>query len=361
MKIKMELLSKSSKGAKLVICFMVFVLMFSMFAGCGGTDTGTDNGTDVGDTNGEQPKEYDTLQIYAAYGGLDNIMAAFTEATGIEAEYISMSSGEVLSRMRAEQGRALGDVWFGGGVDSFMVAAEDGLLEAYISPEAQYIDDKFKDPDGYWTGVSIVLVTLVVNKDLAESKGITIPQTWEELIDSKYKGEILMPNPGISGTAYTFITSILQMLGEEKGWEFLDKLDENAPYYAERGSEPPQKAGLGEVMIGVSPDGIGVKREGYPVEVIYPSDGTAWWHSPVAIIEGTNNLEAAQKFVDWTLTAEGQAVLAKESPRPSTRANVELPDDVPDLDSLNLVDYDFDEAAVKRDAIVDKWSRRYAN
>lgn len=361
MKIKMELLSKSNRSAKLVVCFMVFVLMFSMFAGCGnGTETEPENGA-VGEQEEEQPKEYDTLQIYAAYGGLDNIMAAFTEATGIKAEYISMSSGEVLSRMRAEQGRALGDVWFGGGVDSFMVAAEDGLLEAYVSPEAQYIDEKFKDPDGYWTGVSIVLVTLVVNKDLAESKGITIPQTWEELIDSKYKGEILMPNPGISGTAYTFITSILQMLGEEKGWEFLDKLDENAPYYAERGSEPPQKAGLGEVMIGVSPDGIGVKREGYPVEVIYPSDGTAWWHSPVAIIEGTNNLEAAQKFVDWTLTAEGQAVLAKESPRPSTRANVELPDDVPDLDSLNLVDYDFDEAAVKRDAIVDEWSRRYAN
>lgn len=338
---------------KIFICIIIMSMMIASLAGCGGNDQA------VPDRDDEVEKEYEPLQIYAAYGGLDEIMEAFTEATGIEAEYISMSSGEVLSRMRAEEGRALGDVWFGGGVDSFMVAAQENLLASYKSPEAEYIDDMFKDPEGYWTGVSIVLVTLVVNEELSESEGIPIPQTWEELIDDHYKGELMMPNPGISGTAYTFIASILQMLGEEEGWEFLDKLDENIPYYAERGSEPPQKAALGEAMIGVSPDGIHTKREGYPVDVIYPSDGTPWWHSPVAIIEGTDNLEAAQKFVDWSLSEEGQEVLAQECPRPSPRPGTQLPEDVPDLDSLNLVDYDFEWAAENRDEIVDEWSSRY--
>jgi len=344
---------KKSFKMKLFTVLVILFLALTGLAGCG-QETPVDEAAP--DPDGQ---EYDTLQIYSAYGGQDEIMAAFTEATGIEAEYIDMSSGEVLSRMRAEEGRALGDVWFGGGVDSFMVAAEDGLLEPYVSPEAEPLDDIFKDPDGYWTGVSIVLVTLVVNEEVAESRDIPIPQTWQELTDSHYEGEIMMPNPGISGTAYTFVASILQMLGEEEGWEFLDQLDENIPYYAERGSEPPQKAALGEAMIGVSPDGVHTKREGYPVQVIYPSDGTGWWHSPVAIIKGTENLEAAQKFVDWTLSEEGQEVLARECPRPGTRPGTQLPEDVPELETLNLVDYDFQWAAEERDRIADEWSGRY--
>lgn len=303
--------------------------------------------------------EVKPLQIYAAYGGLELIREAFTEATGIPVEFLSMSSGEVLSRMRAEKGSPLGDVWFGGGVDSFMVAAKEGLLHPYISPEAQYIDQRFKDPDGYWTGVSIVLVTFVVNKQLAEEANLPIPRTWEDLLNPIYKGEISMSNPGISGTSYTAIASILQRYGDEKGWEFLEALNDNIPYYAERGSEPPQKASLGEVLIGISPDGINSVREGYPVEVVYPEDGTPWWHSPVAIIEGTNNLEAAKKFVDWVLSEEGQTILAQASPRPSTRPNIKLPDDVPSLDTLNLVDYDFEKAANERNEIIEIWNRKF--
>ena len=341
-------------GKKLFALILVLSLSINILVGCSGSKT------DVSNNEPGSTKQIKTLQIYAAYDGLDNISNAFTEASGIPVEFIDMSSGEVLSRMRAERGRALGDVWLGGGVDSFMMAAKEGLLKAYKSPEAVYIDEKLKDQDGYWTGVSIVLVTLVVNKDLAAQKGVTIPNTWEELLDPQYKGEILMPNPGISGTAFTSIASILQRLGEEKGWDFIAKLDQNMPYYAERGGEPPQKASLGEIMIGISPDGISKKREGYPVEVIYPEDGTAWWHSPVAIIEGTENFEAAKIFVDWCLSKEGQEVLARECPRPSTRPGVVVPDDVEKLEELNLAEYDFELAAEKRDEIISLWNQKFS-
>ncbi len=345
----------------LIVLLLLTVMAAVMVSGCGGVAGPTENGVEEpGEETAERTAPGKPLQIYAAYGGLQEIMDAFTQDTGIPVEFISMSSGEVLSRMRAEKGRPLGDVWFGGGVDSFMVAAEEGLLEAYVSPESEYIEERFKDPDGYWTGVSIVLVTFVVNKELAEERGIPIPETWDDLLDERLQGEILMPNPGISGTAFTAMASILQRLGEEEGWDYLAMLDENIPYYAERGSEPPNKASLGEVMIGISPDGVNAKREGYPVEVVYPSDGTAWWHSPVAIIAGTPNLEAAKEFVDWTLTERGQEILAFNSPRPSTRPGAPIPDDVPSLETLNLVDYNFERAARERDAIVDKWQLNLA-
>ncbi len=360
---------EAKKKQWFILLLILGLLAAAAFSGCApgpepegnGAEAPVDEAEEV-DERDEAPAAYtgDPLQIYAAYGGLQEIMDAFTEDTGIPVEFISMSSGEVLSRMRAERGRPLGDVWFGGGVDSFMVAAEEGLLEAYISPEAEHIEARFKDPDGYWTGVSIVLVTFVVNKDLAEELGIPIPQTWEDLLDPDLQGEILMPNPGISGTAFTAMASIIQRLGEEDGWEYLAQLDENIPYYAERGSEPPNKASLGEVMVGISPDGVNAQREGYPVEVVYPTDGTAWWHSPVAIIAGTPNLEAAQRFVDWTLTEKGQEILAYNSPRPATRLGTPIPGDVPALETLNLVEYDFEKAAAERDAIVDRWQENFA-
>ena len=336
---------------KNMAALLIMVMLAGVLAGC--------QPSEPAGAADEAPYTGEPLQIYAAYGGLEEIARKFEEETGIPVEMLSMSSGEVLSRMRAEAGRALGDVWFGGGIDSFMVAAEEGLLHPYQSPEAAFIEDRFKDPDGYWTGVSIVLVTYVVNQPLAEEMGVEIPRTWQQLADSAYRGEVSMPNPGISGTAYTAVASMLQMLGEEEGWAYLDLLDENIPYYAERGSEPPQQASLGEVLVGISPDGVNAQREGYPVEVVYPEDGTPWWHSPVAVIEGTENLEAAQKFVDWVLTEEGQAFLAEVSPRPSTRPNVPLPEDIPTLDQLNLVDYDFAWAAQERDRIVEEWTERY--
>lgn len=352
-----------------IVAFLIALMLMVTLAGCqpsGDPEPApSDEEIEAAETEvtEEEKEDYtgEALQIYAAYGGLDEIAQKFEEETGIPVEMLSMSSGEVLSRMRAEEGRALGDVWFGGGIDSFMVAAEEGLLHPYHSPEAEAIEDRFKDPDGYWTGVSIVLVTYVVNQPLAEDLDVPIPMTWEALTDPMYAGEVSMPNPGISGTAYTAIASMLQILGEEDGWAYLDALDANIPYYAERGSEPPQQASLGEVLVGISPDGINSQREGYPVEVVYPEDGTPWWHSPVAIIEGTNNVEAAQKFVDWTLTEEGQAFLAEVSPRPSTRPNVPLPEDIPSLEELNLVDYDFTWAAEERDRIVNEWTERYGN
>ena len=104
------------------------------------------------------------IKVFGAYGGKDKIFAEFTKDTGIKIEYLDMSSGEVLARIRAEKGNPLADIWFGGGVDSFIAAQNDGLLMPYISKEAKSIPTDFKDPEGYWTGISLVTISFIVNK-----------------------------------------------------------------------------------------------------------------------------------------------------------------------------------------------------
>jgi iron(III) transport system substrate-binding protein len=302
-----------------------------------------------------------TIKVFAAYGGQPEIYAAFENATGIKVEAMDMSSGEVLARLRAEKGKSLGDVWFGGGVDSFVAAQNDRLLEAYISPEARDIPSEYKDLEGYWTGVSLVTVNFIVNEERCKELKIQTPQSWQDLLQPQLKGEILMSNPAISGTAYTILAGMLQSMGTEPAWAFLDKLDAQIPFYAKRGGEPPQKAALGEVAVGLAPDTAeGLQAEGYPVVSIFPKDGTPWWPAPVAILKGASNPEGARAFVDWCLSENGQKVLRDNCPRVPTREGIELPETLEAIKEAKLQTIDFVKAGNDRDDVVTEWEKRYS-
>jgi iron(III) transport system substrate-binding protein len=341
---------------KLLAMLMILVLVFGL-AGCGGSS----------DADLPAPEEKiaadlagTTLKVFAAYGGKDEIFQAFEADTGIKVEYLDMSSGEVLARIRAEQGKPLGDIWFGGGVDSFIAAQTDGLLESYVSKEAEFVTDQYKDPDGYWTGISLVTVSFIVNTDRCAELGVDVPQTWQDLLKPEFKGEILMPNPSISGTAYTILSGILQTMGEEEGWAYMDQLNAQIPYYAKRGGEPPQKAALGEAAVGLAPDtGEDLKAEGYPIVSVFPRDGTPWWPSPVAILKGAENLEGAKVFVDWCLSEKGQQILRDNCPRVPAREGIELPECLAEIKDAELQDIDFVAAGNARDGLVEQWQTRY--
>lgn len=343
------------------ILSLILVLMLALsVVGCA---AGTENNDKQTGTEPDRKSlAGTTLKVFAAYGGLDAIYKAFEADTGIKVEGLDMSSGEVLSRIRAEKGKPLGDIWFGGGVDSFVAAKNDDLLEAYVSPEAAAIPDQYKDKEGYWTGISLVTVTFIVNKDRCEELGIAVPEKWTDLLAPEFKGEVLMSNPSISGTAYTILAGILQSMGAEKGWAFMDQLNGQIPYYAKRGGEPPQKAALGEVIVGLAPDtGEELKAEGYPIASVFPKDGTPWWPSPVAILKGAENLDGAKAFVDWCCSEKGQQILRDNCPRVPTREGIEYPEVLAGVKDAQLQDIDFEVAGNERDAVVEEWQKRYGN
>jgi iron(III) transport system substrate-binding protein len=301
------------------------------------------------------------LNVIAAYNAKDDIFNKFSEDTGIKVNMLDMSSGEVLARMRAEKGRPLADVWFGGGVDAFIAAKNDGLLEQYVSPQAEYILDKYKDPDGYWTGISLVTVDFVVNTGVLEEKGIPVPETWEALTGPEFKDEISMSNPSISGTAYFILYSLLAAKGMDAGWDFFAKLDANIPFYAKRGSEPPQRAAMGESIVGLAP-GVWpeLQAQGYPIIYVYPKDGIPWWPAPVAIFKDAENLDAAKALVDWALSKEGQEYLKGKDPRFPTRNDVEPPEELKDVDTSNFIPMDFEKAGAERAEVVKKWQEKFS-
>ena len=299
-----------------------------------------------------------SLKVVAAYGGKEKIFQQFTKDTGIKVDFIDMSSGEVLSKLQAENGKPSADVWFGGGLDSFITAKNKGLLEKYISPEMAEVPLKYRDKDGYWSGVSLVLVGFMVNNEILADKKLDAPKTWADLTKPEYRDEVIMANPAISGTNYALVDNLIQELGEDKAWEYFEALNKNVPFLAKRGGEPPMKVTTGEFGVAVIPmSGEFILMEGkYPVTTIYPEDMIPWVPAGMAIFKNAENLPEAKKFVDWALSEKGQIAIRDEDPRAMVRNGVKTT-----IDMDKLINIDIDRLGNEREKVLNEWNKRFGN
>lgn len=178
---------------KLAVLSFAVLLAAGSLTACGGskktqttaaqTEAQTETETAAQETETEAEAAADdrayegtTLNVMLAYGGAEKSFDAFTEKTGIKVEYVEISTGKALAQMQAENGNTTADVWFGGGVDSYISAAELGYLEQYESPEAETIDAGYRDKDGYWTGLALVPAGFLVNNDVLKEKGLEAPK-----------------------------------------------------------------------------------------------------------------------------------------------------------------------------------------
>lgn len=281
----------------------------------------------------------------------------FTEETGIEVEFLSMSSGEVLSRIEAE-GEAVADLWFGGGLDAFMAAKEDDLLEPYTSEAVEQIPVGYRDPEGYWLSKGITVAGLLVNDAVCEELGLPIPQTWSDIADPVYKDELFMSDPSVSGTMYAAVKGVLDLKGEE-GWDFWSQANENIPFYGKRGKDPEEKVTAGEFAVGIVPVDQNTfdAAEDNGLTVVYPEGGVPWVPEGVAIFKNSNNPDAAKAFIEFMLEPENLEELTLLDGKDSAQAV--LPGQIEALDlgleTEDLVDQDISTYADQRDDILNQW------
>lgn len=162
------------------------------------------------ESKAEAPALSGTMKVVATSENYVTLFDKFTEDTGVKVELLSMSSGEVLSKLRAEGGTPSADLWFGGGIDAFMSAKDDGLLEQVTFDASADLAEDFKDPEGYWYSKGITIVGFLLNDGLMEELNIEAPASWDDLLKAEYEGEIIMSNPAISGTNYAVVNALLQ-------------------------------------------------------------------------------------------------------------------------------------------------------
>ena len=198
------------------------------------------------------------------------------------------------------------------------------------------------------------------NSELLAKNNLPVPACWKDLLKPEYKGHVQMANPNSSGTAYTTLATIVQLFGEEEGFEFMKGLHKNINQYTKSGSAPIKAAARGESTIGIvfMHDAVAQAVAGFPIKVVAPCEGTGYEIGSMSIIKGARNMESAKKFYDWALSKEAQA-LALQVNAFQVPSNKMAPtsDKAPDLASIKLIDYDFGKygSSDERKRLLKKW------
>ncbi len=281
----------------------------------------------------------------------------------IKINWVRDSTGIVTAKLLAEKDNPQADVVWGLAATSLLLMKSEGMLEPYAPKGVEKLDKKFVDKSSppTWTGMDAWVASVCYNTVEAKKAGLTPPKTWKDLLQPQYKGQLIMPNPNSSGTGFLDVSSWLQIFGEKGGWEYMDGLHENIARYTHSGSKPCKLAAAGEIPIGISFAFRGAKSKaaGAPIDIIVPEEGVGWDMEATAIIAGTDELEAAQKLVDWTITKKanemyntGYAVVAY----PGVAKPVKF---FPANLTEKMIDNDFEFAANNRAAILKEWQKRY--
>jgi iron(III) transport system substrate-binding protein len=292
----------------------------------------------------------------------DLIKAQFPRATGMQLDFVRLSSGEALARLRAEKANPVFDVWFGGTGDPHFVANEEGLTEFYRPKAWDDVRPALRDAVlNKYIPLYAGVLGWAVNGRLLREKNIPEPKTWEDLADPRLRGLVATPNPNTSGTAYTMIATIVQIYGEAKAFDLLKRMHKNIAQYTQAGAAPGVLAGRGEVAIGVTfvHDAVLQILSGFPVTYGSARDGTGYEIGGLSLIKNAPNRANAIAFIDWALTPEAQALAntAKSYQLPSN-SKTPVPSVAPRFQDFNIIKYDFvkyGKAAV-RDALVKRWT-----
>lgn len=310
----------------------------------------------------------ETITVYTAYEE-DEAAAFLAEAKkalpDIDVQMLRLSTGDLVARVIAEAANPQHDVLWGFAVTSMVNPQILASLEAYQPVGIEKVPAQFRDPDGKWFAVTGYMAAFCVNNERLAAKGLPMPTSWADLTDPAFAGEVVMPNPASSGTGYIQVDSLLQMMGEEAGWAFLDKLDKNVAQYIKSGSKPCNTASAGEYTVGASFELRAIKNieEGYPITMVIPAEGSGNELEANALVAASKHKDAARRFLDWTVTPEAAnayfdwkaIVTIPGGTMPERFRKAGLPEDI----STVLFAVDFAKAASERTRIIETWQKRY--
>ena len=289
---------------------------------------------------------------------------SFQDATGIDVAMTRKSSGETFAQIKAESSNPRGDVWWGGTGDPHLQAAEEGLTAEYISPMRDQLHpwaiSQAESADNKTIGIYSGALGYGYNTDLLAANNLPVPACWKDLLKPEYKGHVQMANPNSSGTAYTTLATMVQLFGEDEGFDYMAGLHANINQYTKSGSAPIKAAGRGENTIGIvfMHDAVKQAVSGFPVAVVAPCEGTGYEIGSMSIIDGARNMESAQAFYDWALTPDAQnlALEVNAFQVPSNMGS-KTSDSAPDMSQIKLIDYDFRTygSSDTRQRLLQKW------
>ncbi|WP_372628893.1 ABC transporter substrate-binding protein [Cohnella sp.] len=287
------------------------------------------------------------------------LIAAFNKSyPDVKVETFRSGTEEVIAKLQAEKqaGGVQADVLLLADAVTFEGLKRQDLLLSYKSPEIEHIPAELADPDGMYTGTKVMATVITVNTDQVTS----LPTSWKALTAAESKDAAIMPSPLYSGAAAYNVGVFSRTDGF--GWEFLQSLKDNNMTVIKGNGAVLKAVASGEKAYGMIVDFL-VPREkanGSPIDLVYPEEGVPLITEPIAILKGTDNEAAAQAFVDFVLSEEGQKLAAEIGYTP-IREGVTPPAGLKGIADFHILSGDLATLTDEREADKKKFTELFGN
>jgi iron(III) transport system substrate-binding protein len=275
------------------------------------------------------------LTVYSPHGSdlLSYYEREFeAEYPDIDVQWVDMGSQEVLDRIRAEAANPQADVWFGAPAEIFERAANEGLLDTYIPSWAELVDDDARGAGNFWFGTYLTPEVIAYNSDMVSEA--EAPRDWDDVLDPRWRGQVLIRDPVASGTMRAIfggilVRSIQQTGSTQAGFDWLRGLDAQTKEYVLNPTLLYQKLGRqeGAITLWDMPDiAMLQQRQGFAVRYNIPTSGTPVVVDAIAIVRGTRVPEEARQFYEFVTTREALLTAAERFMRIPARRDIPSPE-----------------------------------
>jgi iron(III) transport system substrate-binding protein len=267
-------------------------------------------------------------------------------------QQVTGGTGTLMKRMQAEAANPGGDIFWSGGFGT--LAAFQGVMEPYVSPEAKAIGPQFVGPNNAYIGTNVHVMVLMVNE--RQLKGQAMPRTWSDLMKPEWKGKVVLTDPARSGTAFIQVYGLLKQFGRDG----LERIARNAVVVQSSG-QVYKSVAAGEYPIGITIESsayefvAGGQKE---IKLVYPSEGTYLGPEGMFIVKGAKNMALAKLFYDVLLSKEAQETLLRENFRRPTRTDIAVSKltTMPDLASLKVFPLNLQVATEEYEQLIALWN-----
>ncbi|MCZ6858114.1 MAG: extracellular solute-binding protein [Gemmatimonadetes bacterium] len=309
------------------------------------------------------------LVVYSPHGrDLLRLAEEIFEAANpdIDLRTLDMGSQEVLDRVRSERINPQASVWFGGPSSLFARAAADSLLEPYRPEWAVATPERGHGRDDMFFSAYQTVAVIVYNDSAVSAD--EAPRDWEDLLDAKWKGKVLIRFPLASGTMRTLFGMImlrsLKATGDTAaGVDWLLRLDAQTRDYTLNPAMLHQKMLRQEGVITMwdLPDILGQRSRGNPFSYVLPTSGTPVIEDAIAIVRGAKEPEAARRFIEFVGSPAFQLRATRDVFRLPARNDLpadSLPQWARDvLEAMVVEDMDWDVLAERGPDWMTYWER----
>lgn len=347
------------KGKKLISKLLLPLAVTMALTGCS-------SGGAVETNAGKEGKEQKELTIYTAIeeAQINTYLEPFKkEHPEVNLNIVRASTGDITARLIAEKDNPQADVVWGLAATSLLLADDQKMLEPYAPKGVENIPKQFKGEGATpsWVGIDAFITAITVNTKELEKRNLPMPKSYNDLLNPAYKGLIVMPNPQSSGTGFIAVSAWMQLMGKDKAFEYMDKLHENIGVYTHSGSAPAKMAASGEYPIGVSYDwkGIQLKKEGYPVEVVFPTEKSGWDLEANALVKKKDIKPEAKTFLDWAIGKEVMTMYGKNYAITTLDVGNSIPEGFPAKPLDQMIENNLKWAAQNREGILKEWIGKY--